>query len=84
MKGTMKTTLITVLVATLLGFAFTFSNDFSGFAEIISLLFAAGLTAWTVSQYQRQPVPLMVTRPIRLPIKLPVQRVPMQRIRQVA
>jgi hypothetical protein len=58
----MKTTLLSLLVATLLGFAF-------GSSVFVSLVFAAGLIAWTIEQYCRGPRSLMLGRRIHLPIK---------------
>ena len=63
----MKTTLISLFTATLLGFA-TFANTqaFTA-ADFIAIAFAAGLVAWTVEQYSRVPQALDLACPIRLP-----------------
>ncbi len=63
----MKTTLLSLLVATLLGFAF-------GSSTFVALAFAAGLIAWTIAQYRCEPRALMLARPIHLPIKPTVGR----------
>jgi len=65
----MKTALISLLTATLLGFAsFAGGRPFDA-ADFIAILFATGLSAWTVSQYGREYRPLTLARPIRLPIQ---------------
>ncbi len=63
----MKTSLISVLAATLLGFASLVSGRPFDAADFMAILFTVGLVAWTVSQYTREPRPLLVARPIRLP-----------------
>jgi len=68
----MKTALITTLAASLLGLAFVASGRAFDAASLTALLFSTGLVAWTVSQYSRVTRPLLVNRPIRLPI--PVRR----------
>lgn len=65
----MKTSLISltsVLTATLLGFASTASGRPFDAADFMAILFTTGLVAWTVSQYSREPRPLLAARPIRL------------------
>jgi hypothetical protein len=66
----MKTALISVLTATLLGFASLASGRPFDAADFISVLFATGLVAWTVNQYSKEPRPLDVARPIRFPAPL--------------
>ncbi len=66
----MKTTLISLLAAALLGFASFASGRSFDAAGLTAILFAAGLAAWTIAQYRRQPRCLTLDRPIRLPLKL--------------
>jgi len=66
----MKTTLISLLSAALLGFASFASNHSFDAAGLTALLFATGLAAWTILQYSRQPRRLTLARPIHLPLKL--------------
>lgn len=63
----MKTALISVLTATLLGLASVASGRPFDAADFTAIVFATGLVAWTVDQYSRQVRPLTVNRPIRLP-----------------
>lgn len=63
----MKTALISVLTATLLGFASLASGRPFDAADFTAILFSTGLVAWTVSQYSRGLRPLSIARPIRLP-----------------
>lgn len=63
----MKTALISVLTATLLGFASLASGRPFDAADFIAIVFTTGLVAWTLSQYSREVKPLRVARPIRLP-----------------
>ncbi len=63
----MKTALISVLTATLLGFASVASGRPFDAADFTAILFTLGLVAWTVDQYSRVPRPLMRVRPILLP-----------------
>jgi hypothetical protein len=63
----MKTSLISVLTATLLGLASVASGRPFDAADFTSILFTVGLVGWTISQYSREPRPLLVARPIRLP-----------------
>lgn len=62
----MKTALISVLTAILLGFASLASGRPFDAADFTSLLFATGLVAWTVNQYSRTPRKLILSRTIRL------------------
>lgn len=64
----MKTALISVLTATLLGFASLASGRPFDAAEFIALVFSTGLVAWTVSQYSHSLKPLTRARPIQLPL----------------
>jgi hypothetical protein len=66
----MKTALISVLTATLLGFASLVSGRPFDAADFTAIVFATGLVAWTVSQYSREARPLMRVRPIHLPVAL--------------
>lgn len=63
----MKTALISVLTATLLGFASLASGRPFDAADFVSILFATGLVAWTIEQYTRVPRTLQQNRPVRLP-----------------
>ena len=63
----MKTALISVLTASLLGIASLASGRPFDAADFTAILFTTGLVAWTVSQYSRDLRPLTVNRPIRLP-----------------
>ncbi len=70
----MKTSLValvSVITATLLGLASLASGRPFDAADFIAILFTTGLVAWTVSQYNRAPRPLLVARPIRLPVSVP-------------
>jgi hypothetical protein len=67
---TMKTTLISLLTATLLGLASRASGRHFDAADFTAIVFATGLVAWTIEQYSREPRVLNVIRPIRLPINL--------------
>ena len=80
----MKTTLISLLTATLMGFAIQATGRAIGVAELTSIFFAAGLMAWTINQYGRQPAALIATRPIRLPLKLSVKHLAHQEHRLAA
>lgn len=62
----MKTALISLLAATFIGLISFASGAFDA-AHFISALLAAGLVAWTVEQYSREPRPLDRVRPLRLP-----------------
>lgn len=73
----MKTALISFLAATAFGLVSLASGAFDA-AEFVSLSFAAGLAAWTLSQYARACRPLTLARPIRLPAPLGVRHVALQ------
>ena len=64
----MKTALISLFAASLLAVAFVLGGRPFDAANLTALLFSTGLVAWTVSQYSRAMRPLLVNRPIRLPI----------------
>ena len=66
----MKTALISVLTATLLGFASLASGRPFDAADFTAIVFTTGLVAWTVAQYSREPRPLTRVRPIRLPVSV--------------
>ncbi|HUG13066.1 MAG TPA: hypothetical protein VMM36_18765 [Opitutaceae bacterium] len=54
----MKTTVITLFAATLLGSASLMSNYSIDAAGFLAIAFAAGLVAWTASEYGREtPLP---------------------------
>lgn len=67
----MKTALISVLTATLLGFASLASGRPFDAADFTAIIFTVGLVAWTVDQYSREPRPLLRDRPIRVPTSMP-------------
>ena len=68
----MKTALISLSLATLLGLASYVSALSFNADQLISVLFVAGLAAWTITLYSRKPksLTLRMTRPIHLPIKI--------------
>lgn len=66
----MKTALISVLTATLLGIASFASGRPFAAADFTAIMFATGLVAWTIEQYSREPRVLAVNRPIRFPIRI--------------
>ena len=66
----MKTTLISLLTATLLGIASIASGRHFDAADFTAILFTTGLVAWTIEQYSREPRVLNVNRPIRFPVNL--------------
>lgn len=70
----MKTTLLSVLTATFLGFASLASGRPFDAADFTAIMFATGLVAWTINQYSRQPRALTMVRPLRLPVRLSVPR----------
>jgi hypothetical protein len=63
----MKTALISVLAATLPGFALFASGRPFDAADFTAILFTAGLVAWTIDQYSHAPRSLSPVRPIRFP-----------------
>ena len=64
----MKTTIVSLFAATLLGFAFFASGRLFDAADFVAITFAVGLVAWTVGQYSREPRVLTGDRPIHLPV----------------
>lgn len=73
---TMKTALISLFTAALLGMASYASNHSFGADELISMLFVTGLVTWTVTMYSRKPHLLAVSRPIHLPLKAEIHSFP--------
>lgn len=67
--STMKTAIISIITATLLGAAFSASGRLTAAADLTAIAFATGLVAWTISQYSRTPRELDLDRPVRLPVK---------------
>jgi hypothetical protein len=65
----MKTALISVLTATLLGFASLASGRHFDAADFITIMFTTGLVAWTLNQYSRAPRALTRARILRLPVR---------------
>ena len=79
----MKTALISVLTATLLGFGTLASGRPFDAADYTAIIFTICLVAWTVDQYSRVPRPLLRNRPLHAPA--PVQsRMPAARIHRLA
>jgi hypothetical protein len=66
----MKTALISVLTATLLGFASLASGRHFDAAGFTAIMFTAGLVAWTIEQYSRAPRALTVVRTFRFPAQV--------------
>lgn len=64
----MKTALVSVLTATLLGFASLASGRHFDAADFTAIVFTTGLVAWTIDQYNRAPRALMMGRKLRLPL----------------
>ena len=69
----MKTALISVLTATLLGFASVASGRPFDAADFTAIIFTLGLVAWTVDQYSREPRQLRQDRLIRIPTATPAR-----------
>ena len=80
----MKTTLISVLTATLLGFASLASGRPFDAADFTAIVFTTGLVAWTMGQYSRAPRALTIARPIQLPTRVNVRPSQAPAIRQAA
>lgn len=80
----MKTALLSVLTATLLGFASLASGRPFDAADFTAIVFTTGLVAWTVVQYSRETRPLTRGRPIRLPAPFGTRRVAVGVHRQAA
>ena len=66
----MKTALLSLLTATLLGLASFASGRLFDVADLTAIMFTTGLVAWTIEQYSREPRVLNVVRPIRFPVNL--------------
>ena len=64
----MKTALISVLTATLLGLASLASGRHFDAADFTAIMFTTGLVAWTLNQYSRAPRVLTKATPFRLPV----------------
>jgi hypothetical protein len=79
----MKTTLVSLLTATLLGFAAFVTGRSIDAANFVAIAFALGLAAWTLEQYSRTPRPLTRARPIHLPVT-PDAGHPVNQARQLA
>lgn len=62
----MKTVLISLLSATLVGFAFMTSVQPVDAADFISLFFVTGLVLWTLAQYGQQPRAISLNRVSRV------------------
>lgn len=80
----MKTALISVLTATLLGFASLASGRHFDAADFTAIMFTTGLVAWTIGQYSRTPRALSLARPIHLPIQAGVHAAKAPAVRLVA
>jgi hypothetical protein len=80
----MKTSLISVLAATLLGIAFVSSGRQFDAANLTAILFTAGLVAWTIEQYSHTPRMLTVVRPLRFPARGNVQSARVSTLRLAA
>jgi hypothetical protein len=72
----MKTALISLSTATLLGLASRASGHSFDAAAFVAILFASGLVAWTFGQYARSYPALTLSRPMRLPVNLGGQPAP--------
>ena len=62
----MKTVLISLLTATLLGCVVAATGRSFDTTSLVSIAFAATLVGWTFGQYAREPRALTWERPIRL------------------
>lgn len=83
----MKTSLISLLTASLLGFASLASGRHFDAADFIAIVFTIGLVAWTIGQYSRAPrAPraLTMARPIQLPARVNDRLAPTPSFRQAA
>lgn len=72
----MKTTLISLFTAALLGLASFVSDRSFNSEELISIIFVAGLVGWTATMYSRKSSSLTINRPIRLPLKAEIHSFP--------
>ena len=80
----MKTTLVSVLTAILLGFASLASGRHFDAADFTAILFTTGLVAWTIGQYSRVPRAMTMARPIQLPARVNARPAKVPAIRQAA
>lgn len=80
----MKTALLTVLTATLLGFASIASGRSFDAADFTAILFTTGLVAWTIDQYSRPQRVLTPVRPIHLPARMSVRPAKVSSLRLAA
>ncbi len=80
----MKTALISVLTATLLGFAAFAGGRHFDAADFTAIMFTTGLVAWTIGQYSRVPRAMTMARPIRLPARVNVRSAKESANRQAA
>lgn len=65
----MKTILLSLLTASLLGLATVATGHLFDAADFVAIAFATGLVAWTFAQYTATPRALRKALPIHLPIK---------------
>lgn len=80
----MKTALLSVLTATLLGFAlFTGGRHFDA-ANFTAVLFTTGLVAWTIDQYSRTPRQQSADQSLRFPTRAQVRSAKASAIRLAA
>lgn len=80
----MKTALLSVLTATLLGFtSFAGGRHFDA-ADFTAIMFTTGLVAWTIEQYSRTPRALTVARTFPFPARVKVGPVKTPAIRLAA
>ena len=80
----MKTALLSVLTATLLGFASLASGRHFDAADFTAIMFTTGLVAWTIGQYSRAPRVLTLIRPIQVPGRANLRPIQPQAVRQAA
>ena len=72
----MKTVLISLSTAALLGIAAYVTGPSFGADELISILFVAGLVAWTFSLYGPKPRLQALAKPIHLPLRFSAHNSP--------
>lgn len=80
----MKTALLSVLTATLLGFALFAGGRHFDAANFTAILFTTGLVAWTIDQYSRAPRQRSADRPLRFPARAHVRSAKAPAIRLAA
>lgn len=71
----MKTALVSLLSATLIGFVSVINGRSFDAADFIAIAFAVGLAAWTFAQYSRTPRPLTYAKPIHLTVSSQTRQV---------